>query len=599
MPETFNYTLSRWHLGVNTMKLNTLQKLFRIFTANERKNALILLLLSTTTAFLQALGVFSIFPFIDVLMNPAIIQSNRYYNAIYTGFNFTSTNDFLMFIGIVVFIILVTSNMLSAMTLWFKTRFVFLRNHAMSRRLLKIYLNHDYDFYLTRNTSELSKNILQEVNHLTQHYLMSIFEIITNGLILLFIIITIMIIEPVITLIVIVFFGIIYLVINHYIKNALKKRGEQRFEVNEARFRMAHEALASIKTTKVFGVENFFLHRYSQNSRLFARYNAYSKVASIMPKFIIEATAFGALVLFILVQLALGNDITHIIPLITLLAFAGYRLLPATQKVFASAAELHYNRPILEKIFYDMQESTSDHQSTIQPKAPLSFNQAIELKDLSFAYGDDNQCVLNNVNLIFPKGAMIGFVGESGSGKTTLIDLVMGLLKPTSGAIVIDDITLNHANTRAWQLNIGYVPQDIYLSDDSIANNIAFGIGKEDIDMARVMTAAKLSAIDTFIETQLPKQYHTVVGERGVRLSGGQRQRIGLARALYKNPDILVLDEATSALDHDTEQLIIDALESAAKNRTVFMVAHRRTTLKKCDVIYEVSQHKIVKLHQS
>ena len=570
------------------------KKLLALFNRTERRNAVILLMLSIAAALAQALGVFSIFPFIDIIVNPSVIQDNSVYAFVYDFFGFRSTNRFLVFIGSVVFLVMVGSNTLNALNIWYKTKFVYNRNHALSQRLLKVYLGRDYEFFLGRNTSELSKNILAEVNELTQKYLMALFEIIINGLILVFIIITILIIEPLVTGVVILVFGTVYVVVYRYIRIALKKRGAQRLVVNRERFRLANEALSSIKTTKVLGVEDFFLYRYSQNSQLFARYNAYSKIAGTLPKFVIEGVAFGGLVLFVVAQLWFGRDILGIIPIVALLALAGYRMLPAVQKVFTSASQIYYSRPILDKIYEDTFDLKYQEKDRKRDKDPLLLEKSIVIKDLSFSYDDEKKkYVLDKVNLTIDKGQMIGFAGPSGSGKTTLVDIIMGLLKPTSGEIIIDDRVLGRDNIKSWQANIGYVPQDIYLSDDTIANNIAFGMGNDDVDLERVKKAAQLAALDTFIETELSEKYDTVVGERGVRLSGGQRQRIGLARALYKDPKVLVLDEATSALDNETEKAVLQAIEAAAKDRTVIMIAHRLTTLDNCDVIYTVNKGKI------
>lgn len=573
-------------------KPSALKQLYELFTPNERKKALILFILSLLSAFSQAIGVFSIFPFINVLMNPDYITNNATYSYFYDLFNFSSTNYFMIALGFLIFMVMVGSNFLTALTLWFKTRFVFNRNHEMSKRLLEVYLGRDYEFFLTRNTSELAKNILAEVNQLTQNYLISLFEIVISGFVLVFIIIAIIIIDPVVTSIAIAFFGIVYLAINYFVKKGLISRGEKRFEANKERYRMAIEALSSIKTTKILGVENFYLYRYSNNSARFAKYNSYAAVAGQMPKYIIEAIAFGGLVFFMTLQLALGNDVNSLIPVVSVLALAGYRMLPAIQIVFLSASKIYYNRPILDKIY----EDTFDFRYHTKVKmkddsSKIELTNSIILQDVWFSYdSSESKKVLKSINLEIKRGESIGLIGTSGAGKTTLVDIIMGLLIPQSGHIKIDDTIINKSNVHAWQKHIGYVPQVIYLSDDTVANNIAFGIGDSSIDMSKVKKAAELAALDTFIQEELPNGYNTVVGERGIRLSGGQRQRIGLARALYNNPKVLILDEATSALDSNTETAVIEAIENASKNRTVIMIAHRVTTLKNCDYIYKINK---------
>ena len=575
---------------------SSLQKLYQIFTPAERKYSLVILVLSLMTGIAQSLGVLSVLPFINVVLYPDIIFENDILRWFYTTFGFQRALHFLIFLGGVVFLALLFSNGISAFTIWAKVRFVTRRNHYLSTRLLTKYLSNPYPFFLKRNSNELSKNILAEVGILTKDYLMSLLELITNSFILLFILITILIVDFTASFFAILIFGTLYGTIMLMLRKRLRRRGQLSRTENKKRYRYTNEALSSFKTTKVNHAEPYFIEQYGKASFAFANHNTYAQVVGSMPRFIIEAVAAGGLVVFVVVQLALGRDLESLAPAVGVLGFAGYRMLPALQNAFQKATKLQYARPVLDRIYDDLMEAKSmdlDAATKLGTKT-LAFDKKLVLKEVSFAYEGTTHAVLHKLSLTIPKNHVVGFVGETGSGKTTLIDIVMGLLEPHQGELLVDGIPINEENVRQWQKNIGYVPQEIYLTDDSLMRNIAFGLPENEVDETRIKEVAKLAALSTFIETELPEGYHTVVGERGVRLSGGQRQRIGIARALYRNPSVLVLDEATSALDGTTEEAVLQAIRSAAKERTVIMVAHRLNTLIDCDVIYLLEKGNVV-----
>jgi ATP-binding cassette, subfamily B, bacterial PglK len=386
----------------------------------------------------------------------------------------------------------------------------------------------------------------------------------------------------------------VYLLIDIYFRKKRRTMAIISRESNFIRYRSANEALLSIKTTKVLNVEDFFINRYAQGATRFARANTFISVLSALPKYLIEAIAFGGLVFFLVFLMILGNDLTYIIPLVSVFALAGYRLLPAIQLIFQSYTNMQYSKPIVDGIHKDFFQTIN----LIRPEKKINimtFNKSILFQKVVFKYNDENKYIFGPLNLKITKGEMIGFAGTTGAGKTTLVDILMGLLLPKDGSIIVDDTRLTIDNIKSWQKNIGYVPQDIYLSDDTIINNIAFGIRNQNIDLNKVKEAAKLAALDYFIENDLPEKYSTIVGDRGIRLSGGQKQRIGLARALYFNPPILILDEATSSLDGKTEDAVLSAIEQVAQERTVIMIAHRLTSLKKCHRIYILENGKVIK----
>ncbi len=566
-----------------------LKKLYEIFTPRERIQAVMVFFASLATAFVQAFGVASIFPFINVVMNPDIVEQNKWLSLLYNKGHFASINSFILFLGIIVFLIVIFSGTISAITTWAKTRFTLGKNHSLSHRLLTVYLNQPYEYFLQKNSSELSKNILSEVTQLTSQLLMALFDILINGLMIVVMVTMLFMVNIAVTIGAIIFLGGSYGIINYFVKNKLKEIGQVRLEANRGRFRMVNEALSSIKTTKIMGIESYFLNNYSNYSGKFARYNVFASVVGEIPRYLLEAVAFGGIVSFVILMIAREGKVVEFIPLLSLYAFAAYRTIPALNRLFNSTATVYYNIAIVDKIYEDMIGIVPPKKLLPKPdanKPELSFNKTIKLQNIRFSYNDSSCEVINNINLTIPKNNVIGLAGPTGCGKTTLVDIILGLLKPQKGKILVDDIEINDENITAWQRKIGYVPQEIYLSDDSISKNIAFGVPYKEISDEQLQYVARIAAIDSFIENELSQKYNTIIGERGIRLSGGQQQRIGLARALYRNPEVLVLDEATSSLDGTTEEHVLKAIQSAAHTRTVIMIAHRLNTLKDCDQIY-------------
>jgi len=574
-----------------------LKKLYEIFTPRERLQTVLIFMASMVTAFTQAFGVASIFPFINVVMNPDIVQQNKWLSLVYNKGNFSDLNSFIIFLGIIVFLIVILSSIISAVTTWAKTRFTLGKNHSLSQRLLTVYLSQPYEFFLQKNSSELGKNVLSEINQLTGQLLIGLFDILINGLMVLVIIGMLFMVDVTVTTGAFIFLGGSYTLINYLVKNRLRKTGKERLDANKGRFRMANEALSSIKTTKVMGIESYFLKSYSYHSRKFAQLNIFAHLMGEVPRYFLEAIAFGGIVFFILFVIAKGEKVIDFVPLLSLYALAASRTIPALNRLFNAITRVYYNIAIVDKIYEDMIEIGLPQKPEPLPDikgSELIFNKEIKLQNIRFCYEDSPYEVINGLSLTISKNSIIGFVGVTGCGKTTLVDLILGLLIPQSGQILVDNTTLTEGNIKAWQRKIGYVPQEIYLSDDSVKKNIAFGLEEKDINNEQVKFVARIAAIDSFIENELPEKYNTIVGERGIRLSGGQRQRIGLARALYRNPEVLILDEATSSLDGTTEEAVLKAIQSAAKSRTVIMIAHRLSTLRDCDKIYILEKGNII-----
>ncbi|MFA7396746.1 MAG: ABC transporter ATP-binding protein [Sphaerochaetaceae bacterium] len=548
----------------------------------------ILLVFFFVSSVLQLVGVAAIFPFMNVVTDPSSVHSDPLLSFFYNMFHFTNIKSFIVASGIAMFVLLIFSNALAAFTIWLKTKYVMGLNHNLSRRLLGLYLSRPYTFFLTRSSSDLGSNILYEVNQLTQQLLLPLFDLVIQSLIVLAMVVFLLFTDVVTTLIAFSIVGGAYVITNYTARKKTKKAGNERLAANKGRFASTGEAISGIKVTKVLGREGYFLESFTHYSERFIKVESYINVVRDLPKFILEAIAFGGVVMLVVVMTLRTDNVLSILPFVTLFAFAGYKMMPALQTIYRSVVSVYFNQAIVDTLYQEMVATEESEYSFLEEKerTRLPFNREVRLDHIDFSYNRSEIPTLKEITLTIPKNSSIGFVGSTGSGKTTLIDLILGLLEPKHGTIFVDDTPLTLENVRSWQANIGYVPQDIYLTDNSIARNIAFGIGEDQLDMDRVRQAARIAALERFVDEELPHGFHTIVGERGIRLSGGQRQRIGLARALYDNPEILILDEATSALDGTTERAVMEAIQAASTNRTMIMIAHRISTVKDCDVIY-------------
>ena len=417
-------------------------------------------------------------------------------------------------------------------------------------------------------------------------------DLIANSMVTLSITILLVIVDPKLMLIVSCSLGIAYGLIYVFTSKFLKILGKERTEKNQLRFLAINEAFGAIKEIKVGGLEKNYIKRFSDSAEVFASNNSYALSIEQVPRYILEAIAFGGIMLVILYLMSQTGSFNNALPIISVYVFAGYRLMPALQMIYRSVTLLTYSQTALGTLVKDFKELKKEKLS--EDKNFVIFNKTITLKNINYSYPSSSREVLKNINFAIPAKTSVGLIGTTGSGKTTMVDIILGLLEAQKGTLEVDGNLITKKNARSWQRSIGYVPQHIYLSDDTVAANIAFGLNDQDIDQEAVEKASKLANLHLFVTEELPKKYQTKVGERGVRLSGGERQRIGIARALYHNPQLLILDEATSALDNQTEAAIMDAVNTLSKNITIILIAHRLTTLSKCDNIIKLKKGEII-----
>lgn len=578
--------------------MKTFRKTLALFSPNERRRALLVLLLVVGMALLETAGVASIMPFLAVLGDPELLKTNSGLSALYSFvqlFGIRTVDEFLIAFGFGAFALIIFSAVYRTFTLYVMNRFVEMRRHSIGSRLLATYLRQPYAFFLHRHSGEMTKTILSEVDQLMYNVIRPTFNIISYSTVFVALLMLLFIVNPRLALFAIApvagFYALVFLVL----KNKLVRLGEKQKDANQRRFKAATETLNGIKVIKVFGREQVFLDQFNVPSRAFALSISANQTLLSVPKYIVEATAIGGVIVMILVLMISegglsNNAVGKILPIIGLYVFAAYRMQPALQNVFSGFSSLRYGQAALNNIYNDLFQGDPLAKYSVSTQRSFIAKDNITLQNLSYTYQESSRPALNNLNLEIKVGSSLGLVGSTGSGKTTLVDVLLGLLRPTHGAIIVDGVKVTEDRVRSWQNSIGYVPQDIFLTDSSISENIALGISKSHIDQSQVERCARMAQVHDFIINELSSQYETCVGERGVRLSGGQRQRIGIARALYHNPEVLVFDEATSALDVITERAVMNAIDSLQQLKTIIFIAHRLSTVKNCDQIIILEQ---------
>jgi ABC-type multidrug transport system fused ATPase/permease subunit len=557
-----------------------------ILTKREKRQFFFVLFSFLIMGFIELLGVGSIGPFISIISNPEVIHTNIYLNKAYNYFNFSNDTSFIIAFGIIVIVVFAVSNICLSLISFIIFFYSGERRHSISMRLFERYLRQPYVFYLNINTAELSKIILTDVNYFVGNVLIHLLNLISCFIVSSSIVILFLIVNPLASVIITLVLGVLYFLIFTLVRKYLGKKGIERSVQNTLKYKYVNESFGGIKDIKILGKEKVFLDSFSGPSQKFARNDAISEVVNEVPKYLIETIAIGGMLSIIMVMVHTGGRIENFLPILTIYAFGAYRMLPLLQKMFKSIASIKYNFPIVENLYNDLKKLPEGISLNDENIKKMEINNNIKLENIVFSYPNNDKEVIRNQTLTIKANSSIALVGSTGCGKTTFVDIVLGLLYPKSGKLCIDGIEIDDNNRKSYQKNLGYVPQSIYLTDDTIRNNIAFGISSEKIDDNQIIQAAKLANIHSFILEELKDGYDTIIGERGIRLSGGQRQRIGIARAVYHNPSVLILDEATSSLDSMTENAIMDAIKNMVHKKTIIMVAHRITTVKNCDVIY-------------
>lgn len=569
-----------------------LKKMNYIFSKKDKLKTLLILCGIIMGSFLELMGVAVFSPFVNVLMNPDSIQETWYLKWLYDLFHFSSINYFLASLtGVIIFIYIFKNIFLALQKNWIY-KFSYGIQLKLSTRLLKTYVKEPYTFHLSHNIAVLQRSLQEDTDLFTKgiiHAMELVAEIAVCGTLGIYLMkVSVSIASSVVVLL--VFSLLIFTSISRrYSKNL----GKQCQQYKSNLYQWVNQSLGGIKELKILNREEYFINAYEDNYKKYVHGLRINRLIASMPKYFVEAVCMTGLLVAILIKMFWGqkDDFTTFIPQLSVFAVAAFRLLPSVGKINEHVADILYSLPSLDLIYHDLKAIEEEPEIKKKEELEWQFEKEISVKKVCYHYSDSENMVINNVSFDIPKGKTVAFIGPSGAGKTTMVDIILGLLKPQYGKVYADDLDI-HKHSYVWQKEIGYIPQVIYLSDDTIRNNIAFGVDKDQIDERAIENALRRAQLYEFVEN-LPEGLDTVVGDRGVRLSGGQRQRIGIARALYHDPEVLVLDEATSALDNETEAAVMEAIDHLQGTKTILIIAHRLTTIRNVDMIYEVSGGKV------
>jgi ABC-type multidrug transport system fused ATPase/permease subunit len=568
--------------------VDQLVKVWGLLSAAERRKFLILLPILLFGAVLDSAGVASVMPFIAVLANPNIAESNKYLNLIYTTLKYTSKSEFMKHLAILFFLVYVFAIAYKAMSSFIMTRYALMREYSIGRRLVHAYLEQPYEWFLNRHSSDLGKTILTEVGRVVGSVITPILQLLVQSAVVISLLSLLMAINYEAAITVGLLLALSYLSVYILQRGRLRRIGVNIENSNKMRYRMVNEAFSGIKNVKTMGLESYYEDRFSKPAYTFAKNISASNIAAQMPRYAMEIIAFGGILGLIFFLMNDYTSFQSILPILAVYVLAGYKLMPSIQQVYTSLAMLRVGGPTLDRLHSEFRtliltdSAKGGHQ--IKPKVEIRMN------SVSYRYPGCNNLNIKGLNLSIKASTTVGIVGPTGSGKTTALDIILGLLHPTEGSMMIDGEPITQKNVARWRTCISYVPQHIYLVDDTVSANIAYGVKKSECDMKGVKEAARIACLHEFIVSEMPEGYDTVIGERGVRLSGGQIQRLGIARALYRKAPLLVLDEATSALDNLTEGFVMNALRNLNHRPTIVIVAHRLSTVRECDHIF-VMEH--------
>lgn len=550
----------------------------------------LLLFLMLLASLVEVLSIGAILPFLGALTESRRIFELDYLQPFIMVLQLTSPSQLLLPLTIVFCMATLTAGAMRLLLLWASTRLSFAAGSELSVSMYKRTLYQPYAVHCSRNSSEVIDGIASKAHGVIYSIILPILTLISSGIMFIAITLALVAVDPIIAIATFGGFGFIYVLIVSLARKQLLIDSKRVAYESTQVIKALQEGLGGIRDVLLSGNQADYCRSYLNADLPMRRSQGNILIIASSPRYIVEA--LGMMLIAIIAYFLTQQDqgFSKVIPTLGLLAFGAQRLLPLLQQIYASWAQINGGQASLRDVVGLLSQQLPDHidRSTIA----LPFNHLIKLNEISFSYNPKAQFILRDINLTITKGSRIGFIGTTGSGKSTLLDIVMGLLEPTAGALIVDDTVIDLSNYRNWQSNIAHVPQAIFLTDASVEENIAFGVPKDEIDFHQVKAAAQQAQIANTIE-QWPKQYQTIVGERGVKLSGGQRQRIGIARALYKMADVIIFDEATSALDNETERAVMQSIEELSEDLTLLIIAHRLSTLKNCTKIVELDMGRI------
>lgn len=573
--------------------METIKELNYLLDKKTKRYLFVIFIMIIISSFLELSGITIILPIVNLAMNQESIDENFLASFIKKITCADTKESILIWMIIVTVLIYIVKN--TFVCFMYSRQFKFSANvkRDMATRLMRAYLKQPYSFFLNKNTSELIRSVNTDTGQLFQ-LVSNILTVISNALTALCIIVYLAIENIFMTIVVAMVLGLCLFIIIFILQKKNRKNGYINQRLNGFLIKHLQQAFEGVKEIKIMNTEQQFIDMYDDAYKNSTTMDVKYSIYNTMPKYLIEVFAIMAILGFLGINIIFNPNYMEVLPQLAVLCVAAYKLLPSVNAIYASFNVVVYHKASVDLVYRDIKEADGFIQSfdDATKAKEFSFVNEIRLNDVCFKYDNSEKEVLHNANLEIKRGQSVAFIGASGGGKTTTADILLSLLKPQSGTVTVDGVDIQ-TNIWGWRKKLGYIPQFIYLVDDTIRNNVAFGVKKEEIVDEDVWRALEEAQLREFVES-LPEGLDAVVGERGARISGGQRQRIGIARALYRNPEVLVFDEATSALDNETEKEVMKAIDGLQGTKTILMIAHRLSTIENCDVVYKI-EHGIVK----
>ncbi|MBD5491546.1 MAG: ABC transporter ATP-binding protein [Lachnospiraceae bacterium] len=585
--------------------LDVYNKLMYILNTEQKRYGLFLLAMSFVGALLETIGVSAIVPLIQVLMTPEQILEKKWLGNIFDFFNIDKNEEIILIFVIGIILVYIFKNLFFIFLSWVRSVYACKIQRELSVYMMKAYMDKGYPFFLTKNTSELMRGVFNDTSSV-YNFINQLFRTIVDCLTVALICIYIFVTDTMLALGMVVLAGLCLLIVFGYFKNKMQRYGQESRKYSAVVNQQAIQAFQGIKEVIVMRKQKYFVKNF-ENAWLKQRKPSVGHaVGTESPAYIIEAICITGLLGLVCFRVILGGEnVETMFPTLSAFAVGAFRILPALGKISSGFNTLNFYLVPLDHMYRQLKD-TEEKGDTLEniylvdknaDKEFVEFKNELKIDQICWRYAEELGYVLKDLSLVIKKGESVAFIGHSGAGKTTLADIMLGLLKPQSGEVTIDGKDIFTFGDE-WSNIMGYVPQSVYLPDDSIRKNIAFGIPDKNIDDEKIWDALEQAQLKEFVES-LPQRLDTPIGERGIRFSGGQRQRVAIARALYNSPDILILDEATASLDNETENAVMEAIEGLQGKITLIIIAHRLTTIKKCDRIYEVDNGVVVERRKS
>lgn len=570
------------------------KRILRVLDSHQKNRLYMLLVMILGGAILETVGVSAILPLVSAVVDPTIIDDNKYFSFVKTTLGITDNKKFILVMSVGLIVIYIVKNIYLILLNVAQNHFTTNNQRRLSTRLMSCYMNQPYLYHTEHNVAELERNVDLDVGnymYVVNNILLLATEALVCGMLSVYLVIK----DPFTTLLMVAMLGVFMIFFVKVVRKRLKYYGLRSRELTGDKNRTFLESFGGVKEVKAASKEKYFIDKYDRIFKDYAINTQRQQSLTYMPRPIMESLCICGILLFMSIRIAIGVDVNTFIPVMSVFAVAAIRMLPSFNRISGYLSALMFNKASVDAIYEDLLEVKRLEENTAIEKDDIDINVGdINLKNVSFAYpAKKDKLILDDVSLTIPKNKSVAFVGPSGAGKTTAADIILGVLTPQKGQVSVGGVNvLEHLST--WHSKVGYIPQSTFLTDDTIRANVAFGVPGEDIDDEKIWKALEAAQIADFVRQQEDGIYSNI-GDRGVKISGGQRQRLGIARALYNDPEVIVLDEATSALDNETETAVMDAIYSLSGKKTMIIIAHRLSTIQKCDLIYEISGGKAKK----